>query len=164
MPDFTTPAFAAILLMLTGAPPGDVAQAPLSPAVEAAPAPENRSSLEAKSKPDSVRRADTAGDVPDEKKPISALKCQVEINGGATQRSIVAMATASKAPQSGTFTLEIQKTGPNTSRSRQHGDFALAVGETKRLAKVRMSVGASESFSGRLLLNTKDGETVCEIK
>jgi hypothetical protein len=74
------------------------------------------------------------------------------------------MVTASKAPQSGIFTLEIQKTGPNTSRSRQHGDFAVAVGETKRLAKVRMSVGASESFSGRLLLNTKDGETVCEIK
>jgi hypothetical protein len=92
------------------------------------------------------------------------VKCQIEIERGPSYRSIVASATAAQTPQSGTYTLEIEKAGPNTARSRQHGDFALATGETKHLAKVRVSLAANETLSGRLLVNAKDGETVCELK
>src|SRR5258708_9915174 len=41
---------------------------------------------------------------------------------------------------------------------------SLSSGETKRLAKIRMSVGANDTLSGRLLLDTKDGEIACETK
>jgi hypothetical protein len=64
----------------------------------------------------------------------------------------------------GTFTLDVQKSGVNGVHLRQHRDFVLGSGETKRLAKIRMSVGANGNLMGRLLLNTKDGDTACEMK
>ena len=90
MPDFITPAFAAIFLMIYGAPPADTGPAPSMPAAEVTP----------------------HSQAPDENTVIGGVKCQIEIKGS-TQRSIVASATASQAPQSGTFTLEIQKVGAN---------------------------------------------------
>jgi hypothetical protein len=148
-------ALSAIIIMITGAPAPDMVQDASKPVVEAAP----------KTNPELARPADAPVDAqPDEKKSSGAMKCQVEIERGPSNRTIIAMAIAAQAPQSGTYELEIQKTGANTARSRQHGDFVLGSGETKRLAKVRMSVAANEALSGRLLLNTKDGETICDIK
>jgi hypothetical protein len=150
---------------ITAAPPSDMAQGASKPPAEAAaPKPENDGPLDTR-KPEVARPADTAvDDASDGRKAIGAVKCQIKIEGSPSQRSIIAMATASQTPRSGTFTLDIQKAGVNTAHSSQHGDFVLGSGETKRLAKVRISVGTSEILSGRLLLNTKDGDTVCEIK
>jgi hypothetical protein len=156
-------ALSAIILMITAAPPPDMAQGASKPAAEAAaPKPENDGSLDTR-KPEVARPADAAVDeASDGKKAIGAVKCQIEIEGSPSQRSIIAMATASQTPRSGTFTLDIQKAGVSMAHSSQRGDFVLDSGETKRLAKVRMSVSANETLSGRLLLNTKDGDTVCE--
>lgn len=153
--------FLSMLASVIGSPSPDV--------TEAAPMPEIAGSVEATPKQEIARPPENApSEAQPEAKtaggPVNPVKCQIQVEGGSSQRNIVALATAVQAPQSGTFTLEIEKKGPNTARSRQHGDFVLATGETKRLAKVRMSVGANETVAGHLLLNGKGGETVCEIK
>jgi hypothetical protein len=109
-------------------------------------------------------RTAPAGGRPETNTGSGLVKCQIEVDGGPAYRSIVATATAADAPQAGTYTLDIEKTGPNTSRSSQHGDFRLASFETKRLATVRIRVGVSESLAGRLLLHSRGEDTVCEFR
>lgn len=92
------------------------------------------------------------------------IVCDVKIEKAANRRTIVALASASGAPQSGRFAIEIEKTGANTARTRQRGDFALAPGETKELAVVRMNLGSGEAIGGRLSLDWQGGHTSCPIK
>jgi hypothetical protein len=158
MPSFYAALVSLWASIIGAAPPADLP--------ETAPKPGIAGPVETRPKPE-IERPPEASPVevkPEVKTTSGLVKCQIDIERGPSYRSIVAIGRAEQAPQSGTFTLEIEKAGRNTTRSRQHGDFALATGETKRLAKVRVSVGANETISGRLLLNAKDSETVCEIK
>ena len=88
-----------------------------------------------------------------------AVACKVQVDG----RRIVAFATASRQPRSGAYTLEIEKSGLNTARSRQRGTFDLAAGETKPLATVAMSVGSGEHLKGHLSVSWDGGETTCGL-
>jgi hypothetical protein len=90
------------------------------------------------------------------------VACHVELEGNPRNRTIIALATA-KVPHAGTFALELEKKGANTARTRQQGHFNLTVGETKRLATVRMGVGSGEVLNGRLLLKWEGSETICAI-
>jgi hypothetical protein len=108
-------------------------------------------------------------DVPAEKAQVStdkpvdvagdAVACKVQANG----RKIVAFATASNQPRSGAYTLEIEKSSPNTAKSRQRGTFDLAAGETKPLATVAMSIGSGEHLKGHLSVTWNGGETTCGL-
>ena len=87
------------------------------------------------------------------------VACKVKVNG----RKIVALVTATNQARSGAYTLEIEKTGLNTAKSRQRGTFDLAAGETKPLATVAMSVGSGEHLKGNLSVTWDGGETSCGL-
>jgi hypothetical protein len=92
-----------------------------------------------------------------------AVVCEVKFEGPSNRPTIVALATSAE-PRLGTYALEIEKTGANTARTRQRGEFDLAAGETKRLAVARMGVGAGERLTGQLSLKWDGGESACPIK
>jgi hypothetical protein len=153
-----------IILLLTGAPPADATHDASKPVAEASPSGDVDRTPSA-TDPGAVKRTDSPSDKAIDGKQFSeALKCKLEIDQGSSQRNIVAVATALEGGWSGTFTLDVQKSGANTIHSRQSGDFALGSGETKQVARIRMSARANEPLSGRLVLNTKAGETTCETK
>lgn len=112
------------------------------------------------------------GPQPDIKTVEPDHQVQVEPKGGpitcivkSQGRKIVALASADKAaPQVGSFSLEIVKTGANTARTRQSGEFTLAAGETKPLAVVTMNAASDEKIAGHLLVEWGGGQTKCDYK
>jgi hypothetical protein len=74
---------------------------------------------------------------------------------------IVAYATGDSLPQSGSYSLEVNKTGRNIARIHQGGDFDLKPGETTSLATVTMKASAGEAIAGRLEVSWDGGKTEC---
>ena len=76
---------------------------------------------------------------------------------------IVAYATGDSLPRSGSYSLEVKKTGRNIARIHQGGDFALQPGETTSLATVAMKAGVGEVIAGRLEVSWDGGKTECDF-
>ena len=76
---------------------------------------------------------------------------------------IVAYATGDSLPRSGSYLLEVNKTGRNIAKTRQGGDFALQPGETVSLASVTMKAGHGEAVAGRLEVTWDGGKSECDF-
>ncbi|MDA9434411.1 curli-like amyloid fiber formation chaperone CsgH [Bradyrhizobium sp. CCBAU 51627] len=87
------------------------------------------------------------------------VSCALKADG----HRIVAYATGDSQPRSGSYLLEVNKTGRNVARTRQGGDFALRPGETVSLATVAMRAGAGEAVAGRLEVSWDGGKTECDF-
>ncbi len=93
--------------------------------------------------------------------PEAPISCRLDVVGSGDRKTITAVVSARDAAQSGQFAMEIEKTGANTMKTRQGGDFELAASETKSLATVKVNVSSADTLSGRLLLNWNGGDATC---
>jgi hypothetical protein len=87
------------------------------------------------------------------------VSCALKADG----HRIVAYATGDTLPRSGSYLLEVNKTGRNIARIRQGGDYALQPGETTSLATVVMKAGSGETVAGHLEVSWDGGKTGCDF-
>jgi len=91
------------------------------------------------------------------------VACQIKIDTEGSRKVITAIARAQDTPKAGHFLLEIEKTGTNTMKTRQGGDFAVQAGETLSLATVKMNMSAADALKGTLSLNWDGGSASCPL-
>jgi len=87
------------------------------------------------------------------------ISCVLKVDG----HNIVAYATGDSTPRSGSYLLEVKKTGRNVAKTRQGGDFDLLPGETMPLATVAMKAGAGEKIAGHLEVTWEGGKSECGL-
>ncbi len=105
---------------------------------------------------------DAPQDVSDKAANPTSVVCEVKVETSGANKLITALASATDV-KSGSFTLELAKTGNNSARTRQRGEFTLAAGETKQLAVTKLRLSSGDKLSGKLVLDWQGGKTGCDI-
>ncbi|EAR52030.1 hypothetical protein OG2516_13434 [Oceanicola granulosus HTCC2516] len=89
------------------------------------------------------------------------LRCALQVRQTGGMIAIEGL-VQSETPLSGSYMLDLVKTGGNSAQIQQGGGFTVAVGETARVGSAELS-GSASDVSGTLTL-TVDGRTmICPI-